>query len=188
MFTPAIWERFAAWIDGELRARELQPGPGYTFLRSSGGYSLNITAGSAPSAATPSPFDVTLVADSTGANYTATIRPGTVNGILPSNMFSSFSISASATTYFKAVATTDGKQVTSVSIVANDQAPAVQVPVPQALPAGFQVLFAVAKAGNVFRTLASGNIAAAAEFLFTANAANWSPGKPMTENWYHWRV
>jgi len=119
-------------------------------------------------------------------SYTATIRPGTVNGILPSNIFESFTIEASQTTYFKAVATTNGKVVTSVSIVADNQAPAVQVPVPQALPAGFEVLFAVSAQGKVFRTLADGNIVAVSELLFVANVENWQPGMPMTENWYHW--
>ena len=180
----------AAWANRVVEALSgLRPqaGSGTRISHVPGGFMISADISAANETA-PSPFDVTLVPVevSGGSSYTATIRPGTVNGILPSNIFDSFTIEASQTTYFKAVAATNGKVVTSVSIVADDQAPAVQVPVSQALPAGFEVLFAVSAQGKVFRTLADGNIVAVSELLFVANVENWQPGMPMTENWYHW--
>ena len=198
ILTQPQWEAVARVIEDNFREVTLQPGVGYTLKNGPGGSSLvvNNGGGSASSAAAPSPFDVTLVpvevsggsgGSTAPTSYTATIRPGTVNGILPSNIFDSFTIEASQTTYFKAVAATNGKVVTSVSIVADDQAPAVQVPVPQALPAGFEVLFAVSAQGTVFRTLAPGSsIVAGPNALFVADRSGWTPGHPLTETWYAW--
>ena len=199
ILTRSFWNQVRSIINANFREVTLRPGVGYTISSGPGGPSLNVQAGtgsSSSAAPTPSPFDVTLVpvevsggsgGSTAPTSYTATIRPGTVNGILPSNIFDSFTIEASQTTYFKAVATTNGKVVTSVSIVADDQAPAVQVPVPQALPAGFEVLFAVSSHGTVFRTLARGSsIVADSNALFVADRSGWTPGHPLTETWYAW--
>ena len=122
-----------------------------------------------------------------GSGYTAQIAPGTINGILPSNIFSTFSVS-STTTYFIARATTNGKQVVSAVIIVSSSPPQNQTPVPQALPASFDKLFAISMEGNVFRTIPSGSITVAPQPLFTADRDSWTPGKPMTETWYSWAV
>jgi hypothetical protein len=141
------------------------------------------------------PFDISLKGvgtpdPNTGefSSYTATIGAGTVNGILPSNMFEEFVVSNGVTYYFKVVATTDGKQVTAASIVVDGSLPTAQVPVPQALPAGFQMLFGIYMGGKLYRTAGIGNLSAPSQALFTADRVNQVIGRPITETWYNWRV
>jgi|GEM_PF-2665765 len=84
--TPAAWDRFASWLDAELRAREIQPGVGYSYTASSGGFSLSIRGGgSVASEATSYPFQILTQS-----------KPGTTSGemqwgvIYDSRLFKSF--------------------------------------------------------------------------------------------------
>lgn len=184
ILTPAQWDGVAKVIEDNFREVALQPGVGYTLKNSPGGSSIVVTPPIPQK--NLQPFDVMLGSD--GGAPSATIVPGTVNGILPSNMFDTFDLDATSTWYFKAGATTDGTQVTAVEIYVDNSPPDVQVPVPQALPASFDKLFAMSVAGKVFRMIPDGSITVAAQPLFTADRTSWAPGKPMTQTWYSWAV
>jgi hypothetical protein len=186
ILTPVQWDGVAKVIEDNFREVALQPGVGYTLKNSPGGASLVVGGKGTASAALQS-FDVIIGSDENGTP-TATIVPGTLNGILPSNMFDSFTLDATSTWYFKAGATTDGTQVTAVEIYVDQSPPDQQTPVPQALPAAFDKLFALVKAGKVFRMIPDGSITVASQPLFTADRETWTPGKPMTETWYSWAV
>lgn len=184
ILTPAQWDGVAKVIEDNFRQVTLQPGIGYTLKTGPGGSSFVVTA-QIPQK-NLQPFDV-MSGTAEGAS-SATIVPGTLNGILPTNMFDSFTLDATSTWYFKAGATTDGTQVTAVEIFVDNSPPDVQVPVPQALPASFDKLFAMSVDGKVFRMIPDGSITVAAQPLFTADRTSWAPGKPMTETWYSWAV
>lgn len=59
-FTPALWERFASWLEKELTARTIQPGKGYTFTQAPGGFSIDVKGGGgvAGSSVASHPFQV----------------------------------------------------------------------------------------------------------------------------------
>jgi hypothetical protein len=83
--TPATWDRFAAWLDAELRAREIQPGVGYSYTASRGGFSLSIKGGGGSVSSASFPFQILTQS-----------KPGTTTGqmqwgvIYESALFKSF--------------------------------------------------------------------------------------------------
>ena len=133
------------------------------------------------------PLDVIL--KSTGPDlYEATIIPGTVNGILPGNLFNKFTISGNSIRYFIAKAITDGKKVTSVSIELSSTQPQAQVPVAFALPAAFEKVFAVYTNGKAYRVIGPESITVNPRSLFTTDRANPTPGGFPYETFYDWGV
>ena len=188
ILTKSFWGQVKSIINANFREVTLQPGVGYTLKNSPGGASLVVggKGGSSAPAAQQS-FDVVMGSDENGTP-TATIVPGTVNGILPSNIFDTFTLDTTSVWYFKATATTDGKIVTAVELNVDSSPPDTQTPVPQAMPAAFDKLFAMVKDGKVFRMIPDGSITVGAQSLFVADRESWTPGKPMTETWYAWGV
>lgn len=67
------------------------------------------------SAQTMNPWDVLSYASSTGA---LRLYPGLVNGIIPSNILTDLTVADEATTWVVARQVTDGKRITSSSLVA----------------------------------------------------------------------
>jgi hypothetical protein len=102
------------------------------------------------------PWQITAsaVADSSGTKAIK-VRPGTVNGFLPTNMFDSFDIGTGPgeTYYVTLDITTDGTQVTDASIDQNGGPPA---PIGSELaipPSDFRVLLGVVVGGTVFQLI-----------------------------------
>jgi hypothetical protein len=108
------------------------------------------------------------------SNYKAKVWPGTLNGYLPTNATSEtglteFTISGSATTIFKVRAATDGKEIQTLLIVADEAQPAPQVPAANAMPSAFEAVFAIVDDGVVYRTIGGGNLTATANKLFVTD-------------------
>lgn len=127
----------------------LQPGPGYTVSRTRGGTTLQILArpGAAP-AANACPFGVTLTTASSG--YTATVAPGTINGLLATNYaacaaasLSTLTGTTAATRYIMVNADTDGKELTSFSLSITSTAPTAPTPTTPLAPTTFSYPIAV---------------------------------------------
>jgi hypothetical protein len=90
--------------------------------------------------------------------YLVRVRPGTANGILPSNWDIEQSCAATGLFYAKAVIATDGEAVTGVSIVINGTAPAVQQPVEFGIQNPVEYLFGLFLEGSVYRVIGAGHI------------------------------
>jgi hypothetical protein len=181
-FTPAIWERFASWIDGELRARELQPGPGYTFLRSSGGYSLNISGGGGPSAPVKSPWDQ-IVSSQTSTTITFRFQPGSVGGVMPSNIFTDFTATLTDTKWFWVDATTTAGSVSSCTISSGSTQPAPGTAAADAPPSSFKVLIGVSVNGTYFNVLKKNISAVPVESYRTSRTGAGPFELPYTSYW-----
>jgi hypothetical protein len=99
-------------------------------------------------------------ADPEDANppYLVRVRPGTANGILPSNWDEEFEYPGTGLWYAKAVIATDGEAVTGVSIVINGTAPAVQQPVEFGIENPVEYLFGLFLEGAVYRVIGAGHI------------------------------
>jgi len=90
--------------------------------------------------------------------YLVRVRPGTANGILPSNWDEEFEYPGTGLFYAKAVIATDGEAVTGVSIVINGTAPTVQQPVEFGIQNPVRYLFGLFLEGSVYRVIGAGHI------------------------------
>ena len=133
-----------------------------------GGDGTVISIGKLPQAsstpATTQPWDLVAQvdpnADPEDANppYLVRVRPGTLNGILPSNWDIEEECAATGLFYAKAVIATDGEAITGVTIVINGTAPAVQQPVEFGVSNPVEYLFGLFLEGSVYRVIGAGHI------------------------------
>jgi len=134
------------------------------------------------------PWGITLT-PVTDTSFTGTVWPGTVAGILPSNLFSGgvlakFSVGASLMKW-KAKCLTNGKQITSVQIVVDASDPPVQTLVPSALPAEAWFVFGVTFEGVAYRTLGPSNpIVSVTQKITTDKTTTPLAGVPGVDRWY----
>lgn len=181
--TPASWDRFASWLDAELRAREIQPGVGYSYTASRGGFSLSINGGGGSSRPALQPFDIQLSSATSG--YKATIVPGLVAGIIPSNIFAEFTVT-DALTYFICKLSTDGTKITAAEILTGSTPPPLPTLIPSALPSEVQFVFGLTKDGKAFRTIGNGNpVVSSSLVIQTDKTTAPPPGIPGVDRWYN---
>jgi hypothetical protein len=180
--TPAAWDRFASWLDAELRAREIQPGVGYSYTASRGGVSLSINGGGSSKPALQ-PFDIQLSSAASGDQ--ATIVPGLVAGIMPSNIFTKFTVTDDLT-YFICKLSTDGTKITAAEILTASASPPPPTLIPSALPSEVQFVFGLTKDGEAFRTIGAGNpVVSSSLVIQTDKTTAPPPGIPGVDRWYN---
>jgi len=123
------------------------------------------------------------------SSYKAEVWPGTVAGLMPSNLFASgllatFTVPATLQKW-KAKCLTDGKQITSVQIVVDASDPPAQVLVPSALPAEAWFVFGLTFEGTTYRTLGPGNPGVTLnQAVVTDKTTVPPPGVPGVDRWY----
>jgi|688.fasta_scaffold05301_1 hypothetical protein len=180
--TPAAWDRFAVWLDAELRAREIQPGVGYSYTASRGGFSLSINGGGSSKPALQ-PFDIQLSSATSGDQ--ATIVPGLVAGIIPSNIFTEFTINDTLT-YFICKLSTDGTKITAAEILTDSNPPSPPTLIPSALPSEVKFVFGLTKDGKAFRTIGNGNPVVSSSLAIQTDKLTTPPvGVPGVDRWYN---
>jgi len=163
MLTPGAWDRIASILESNFREVILQKGPGYTVTTAPGGTTLNISNNSFFPTSPKLPFDIVL--GGTADSPSISLWPGTVNGIMPENMFDTFTVDATSLWYVKATVDTSGGAVQSVSINVDTSSPDVQTPASDDFPTGFDVLLGIYKKGSIYN-VAGGNV------TLTANQIN----------------
>jgi hypothetical protein len=186
-------------MDAIKRARVL-PGVGIKLTETLNGTVVSLKptrgAGGGGSVTERRPWDIINLAgegepdeDGKFSNYKAEVWPGTVAGLMPSNLFAdgklaTFSVGA-ALMKWKAKCLTDGKQITSVEIVVDASDPPAQTLVPSALPAEAWLLFGLTFEGTVYRTLGPGNpYVILNQAVVTDKADPPPPGIPGVDRWY----
>ena len=90
--------------------------------------------------------------------YLVRVRPGTANGILPSNWDEEFEYPGTGLWYAKAVIATDGEAITGVTIEIDATPPAVQEPVEFGIATSVEYLFGLFSEGQVYRVIGAGQI------------------------------
>jgi hypothetical protein len=90
--------------------------------------------------------------------YLVRVRPGTANGILPTNWDEEFEYPGTGLWYAKAVIATDGEAITSVTIEIDATPPTVQEPVEFGIAASVEYLFGLFSQGQVYRVIGAGQI------------------------------
>ena len=110
-------------------------------------------------AAVSQPWDlIARTSESNPNQYIVTVRPGTLNGILPSNWDEEFTCANTGIYYAKAVVATDGLSVTGVTLEIDTNAPSAQDPQPFGVEASIDYLFGLFSEGQVYRVIGSGHI------------------------------
>ena len=189
--TPASWDRFASWLDAELRAREIQPGVGYSYTASRGGFALSINGGGGSSRPALQPFDIQLSGAPGNPNsYLATIVPGTVNGVLPSNLttggdFTEFQVAADFT-YWTVNIESNGFEVTAAAISTSTSPPTPQTHGVNAMPTTYSHIFGVTCNGSVYRTIGAGSIVLQTSAELTIDKQSPTPGLRSYDRYYLW--
>jgi hypothetical protein len=90
--------------------------------------------------------------------YLIRVRPGTLNGILPSNWDEEFECAGTGLHYAKAVVATDGENITGVTIAIDTSAPNEQEPQLFAIEESIEFLFGLFQEGAVYRVIGPGDI------------------------------
>lgn len=125
--------------------------------------SIKVNGGTA-SPSTVQPWDLVARVDPNAQpedetpNYLVTVRPGTLNGILPSNWDDEFVCQNPGLYYAKAMITTDGAAITGVTIQIDTTAPEIQSPVEYGIESQIEYLFGLFAEGQVHRVIGAGHI------------------------------
>jgi hypothetical protein len=124
----------------------------------------------------PFPFQIFAFKRTEKEEYYLQVQPGTVNGVLPSNIIGTntlqtFTYSKDKINYVILECKTNGQYINSASIKVQASVPAVQVPVAWGLPATVQVLI-----GGVYNTVTyqvqSSNISLGVKVAYVLNSQN----------------
>jgi len=188
MNKPAPINRGPVWMQDWLNdlldyAAQAQPlqGIGTMIQQTKNGTAINATGSSATGSAINYPFDLTA------SGTSLVVRAGTCNGLLPDNMFATFTIDPAAVTIVKLRATTDGTAVTGCTLVVTTAAAAAQPPTPFGLPASVDVVVGVTTLGSVLRTIGNGSVYLTGQELFrTDKASPAAPGQIDYIPYYGW--
>jgi hypothetical protein len=121
-----------------------------TFKRGPGGTTISINSqnqqGASQSQEYLCPFTPTII--TTTGGRALMLSAGTINGIIPINMFSSFPITDNANNYYYLRCASDGKLLTSAEIRQSTTIPSYYAARPDAAPEVFNKVIAVVVAGG----------------------------------------
>lgn len=112
------------------------------------------------------PFDVSIIPGSGAGQYIVTVSPGTMNQLLPSNIFNEFTCGG-AVQQLKLRGYSNGRSITSCQMILDASGAAQQTPTPFALPSQVDVVVAVIVDGVPFRTIAPGSVTLTGSLQFT---------------------
>lgn len=150
--------KFNAVVDA-LQAITLCNGVGYTVSRNPNGTVLQTKAGKG-GIGSACPFDalITDLEPVSSTDKNLRVRVGSVNDLLPTNIFDDFTFTVSSVIKIKLRVVTDGQKVTGSSLIVDNTACEIQTPTPFALPASVDVLVGVVVGGKPYRTIPCGSI------------------------------
>jgi hypothetical protein len=157
-----------------------------TFKKLPGGTEIVVAprgAGGTPAATQPWDLVAHVDPDAAPENpnppYLVRVRPGTLNGILPTNWDIEQEVDAGTGLFYaKAVIATDGEAITGVTIEIDAIPPTVQEPVQFGIQAEVEYLFGLFSEGSVYRVIGAGHITLAPEvWLVKDKASAAAPGQ-----------
>ena len=133
------------------------------------------------------PFDLELT--DAGGTFTGKFRPGTVNGLIPSNYASLTGISKTATVYIGVVCTLSNAAVQTAVMAAGASPPPAYQVTKNIPPTDLSILTHVIVAGVVYRVLGPSSISVVPVASFaTDKTTTLVPGEKSTETWYTYSV
>jgi hypothetical protein len=155
------------------------------------GLAASLPRGGTSTPSTPQPWDLQARVDPDAdpedetPPYLIRVRPGTLNGILPTNWDIEEEVSGTALIYAKAVVATDGEAITGVTIVINGTAPTVQAPQEFGISNPVEYLFGLFSEGQAYRVIGAGHIVLpTSTWLVTSASPAASPGESPYDIYY----
>jgi hypothetical protein len=146
-----------------------------TFRKLPGGTEITVAPQRGGGTATLHPFQIFSTqdpeSDPENPNYLVTVRPGTLNTLLPTNLFdgdelTKFPLSANALKHVVLTGTSDGQQFNSCQLSLETQAPPAQEPVPFGLPQTVKFLVGVVYNSSVFQIISDNmNLAGTQQYV-----------------------
>ena len=139
------------------------------------------------SAAVAYPLDLTL--EDAGATFTGVFRPGTVNGLIPSNYASLTGIAKTGTVYIGVVCTLSNAAVQTAVMAAEASPPPAYLVTMSVPPTDLSILTHVVVDGTVYRVLGPSSISVVPVVSFTTDkTTTLVPGEKSTNTWYTYSV
>ncbi len=167
-----------------MNPRSINVGPGLMRKSSMNGVVITPFTRSRPAQSSPGaeapvyPFDLTL--EDAGSTFTGKFRPGTVNGLIPSNYASLTGISKTGTVYIGIVCTFSNAAVQTAVFAAGGTAPPAYLVTMNVPPTDLSILTHVVVDGAVYRVLGTNSI--------TDKTTTLVPGEKSTNTWYTYSV
>jgi hypothetical protein len=165
-----------------------------TFKKLPGGTEIVVAPQSGGGGGTPATFQpwdllaqVDPDADPEDPNppYLVRVRPGTLNGILPTNWDIEEECAGTGLFYAKAVVATDGEAITGVTIEIDGTPPTVQEPVEFGIANPVEYLFGLFLEGSVYRVIGAGHITISPKlWLTTERQSPPAPGELPFEQYF----
>ena len=174
-------------IIDSIRECQLQSVVGGYFRRGQGGTTLTIQSQRQQGgAAEVCPF--TAIVESVSGGFTVSFSLGTVNGILPSNIFDKITgVTTGQRTFFYIKADSDGKAITSALIEQSTTLRAPPVPLKDVAPAEVNILIAtMATSGIVQSTIPCANINAKIVPSIQEDNSSYVAGERNFAQYYNW--
>jgi len=161
-----------------------------TFKRGPGGTTISINStqggGGGGAIAQTCPFDITATVVTGG--YEVSFLAGTVNGILPTNMFSPLTgVTTASINYFYLKCESDGKLITSAVIEKDTSVRTPQASNIDSAPPELNILIGyMTTAGEVFKTLPCQNITARIYPTIQEDNVTYVGGERNFKQYYNW--
>lgn len=134
------------------------------------GLAAALPRGGSSAPATSQPWDLTASVDPNDeTKYLVRVRPGTLNGLLPSNWDEEFICNNTGLYYAKAVTATDGQDITGVTIAIDTTAPANQQAVAFGVANPVEYLFGIFLEGACYRVIGNGHITISPKLWLTTD-------------------
>jgi hypothetical protein len=135
------------------------------------------------------PFQI-FASPKEGGGATVRVRPGTINSVLPDNVFSGNklaerSIGQDSLSHVKLVATSDSRQITSATIVVSGSTTSAQTPVAFSLPSTAEFLLGVVYNTTVYQ-VAFNNFIVTGKQQYIASKTSPGLGELPYEVFYAW--
>lgn len=145
---------------------------------------LRINPGSTASTATH-PFQVTR--NDAGSTKRVSIRPGTINSVVPTNIFSPLTITGSGAEYVLLTATFTGDSPVSAALSIETTIPVPSATTPTNTPTAVKDVIAAIYDGTVYQ-IRNTNLTVTSVEVFQETVASPSPGERNYIPWYRWEV
>jgi len=174
-------------IIDSIRECQLQSVVGGVFKRGVGGTTITVKAGK-PSQQDQviCPFTPTATATTTG--YEVTFQAGTINGVLPSNMFDKLTgVTTASINYFYLKCATDGKVITSSIIEKATSLRTPAQPTADSAPSEFNILLGyMATSGIADIAISCGHLQARIAPSLQEDSNTYVAGKRNYTQFYNW--
>jgi hypothetical protein len=141
------------------------------------------------------PFQITSRqdpdSDPEDPTYLVTIRPGTINALLPTDIFdgtalNEFSLAADTLSYVVLSATSDGEQITSATVSLESSPPTAQTPAVFGLPASADFLLGAVFNTSVYQVISTNLSLTGKQQYIASKDAPAEPGELPYEIYYVW--